>query len=89
MSAPATGNTPMASEWLARIAKAVEFSHDDNHPHEVVAAVADMVEGLGADIRLADVVSALALVLDCAVLDPEDVVVLLDAGCGVWTERVS
>lgn len=88
MSAPTT-TTAVLAEWLAGIARAVGVSGDDYRPHAVVAAVADMVEDLGANIQRSDVVGALALVLNSAILDPGDVEVLLDAGCGVWTERVS
>lgn len=73
------------AEYLSRVTQSVGFGEDDYRPHETLAAVADMVEGLGYPLQFSDVVGALRIILGQDP-DDDDVEALAREGFGLWNE---
>lgn len=74
------------SEYLVKVVRAVGFKPDDDGPHQVLCAVADMVERLGADVEYSDVTDALRS-LTGRDMDDADASFLRQASVGVWIEN--
>jgi hypothetical protein len=72
------------AEYLSRVTQSVGFGEDDYRPHETLAAVADMVEGLGAPLQFSDVVGALRIILGQDP-DDDDIEALAREGFGLWS----
>ena len=69
------------AEYLVKVVRAVGFNPDDDGPHAVLCAVADMVERLGADVEYSDVTAALRT-LTGRDMDDADATFLRQASAG-------
>ncbi len=74
------------AEYLVKVVRAVGFNPDDDGPHHVLCAVADMLERLGTDVEYSDVTAALRT-LTGRDMDDADAQFLRQASESVWIEN--